>query len=55
MNQANPEYEAALEQNLLLKAELDGLVNGPSDYGNSENVVKLASYGNSQGDALKIR
>lgn len=38
------EYNEALETNFKLKAELDDLINGRTDFGLSENVVKLSHY-----------
>lgn len=42
------EYNDALETNYKLKGELDDLINGRTDFGVSENVVKLSHYNASQ-------
>jgi predicted RNase H-like nuclease (RuvC/YqgF family) len=38
-----------------LKAELEHLISGNSDFGHSDNVVKLSHYNFSQGDLSKIK
>jgi hypothetical protein len=45
---SNKEYNDALQTNFKLKSDLDDLINGRTDFGLSENVVKLSHYNASQ-------
>ena len=49
------QYMEAKSTNSELRAELEGLISGNTNFGHSDNVVKLSHYNMSQGDLGKIK
>lgn len=50
IQQNSREYNEALQANQNLKDEMDNLINGQTEFGLSNNVVKLSHYNLSQAD-----
>lgn len=55
IKQNSPEYNEALQANQNLKDEMDDLINGRTEFGQSNNVVKLSHYNVSQADMGQIK
>jgi hypothetical protein len=52
---SNPFYLQAVEENKALKRQMDELLNGSNDFGNSSNVVTLQHYSRSQQEAAILQ